>query len=55
MPLDFVDEKELPDLGNVTSNKPTLRVSPAEQLCVQNKSNAFYFSAVKRKIIFLTS
>lgn len=35
MPLDFVDEKELPGLGNVASNIPTFRVSPADQLHVQ--------------------
>lgn len=42
MPLDFVDEKKLSDLGNVTSNKPTFRVSPADQPHVQNKSNDIF-------------
>lgn len=55
MPLDFVDEKELSDLGNVTSNKPIFRVSPADQLHVQNKSKAFFFLLFKRKITLLTS
>lgn len=51
MPLDFVDEKELPGLGTVASNKSTSRVSPTDQLCVQNKSNAFlfFFFAVWKK------
>lgn len=52
MHLDFVNEKELLDLGNVAGNKPTFRVSPADQLHVQNKSNALFSCCLTEKLSF---